>query len=84
MKLKSITLFLLIAFSQYAHAAQVTSWKPYLGGVFVSALLISIILSLRNKKADSAKAKILLAGLFFWPITFAGMMVLALFYQFSK
>ena len=83
MKLKAITPLILIAFSQYAHAAQVTSWKPYLVGVFVSALLISIALSLRNKKADSTKAKILLAGLFFWPLTFAGMMILALFYQFG-
>jgi hypothetical protein len=70
-----------MAFSQYAHAAQVTSWKPYLVAVVVSALLVSIMLSLRNKKADSVKAKILLSGLYFWPLTFAGMMILALFYQ---
>jgi len=82
MKLKAITLFSLMAFSQYVHAAQVTSWKPYLGGVFVSALVISIIFSLRNKKAVSTKAKILLAGLYFWPLTFAGLMILALFYHF--
>ena len=82
MKLKTISLLLLAAFSQYAHAAQVTSWKPYLGAVVVSALLISIVLSLRNKKADSTKAKILLTGLYFWPLTFAGMMILALFYHF--
>ena len=82
MKLKTTTLLLLAALSQYAHAAQVTSWKPYLGAVVVSALLISIVLSLRNKKADSTKAKILLTGLYFWPLTFAGMMILALFYHF--
>lgn len=82
MKFRSITFFLLLVLSQYAYAAQATPWKVYLGGVVMAALLISVVLSLKNKKADSVKAKILLTGLYFWPITFAGMMILALFYHF--
>jgi len=70
--------------SPFAQAAELVAWKSYLAVVMGIALIGGTILSLKNEKAESRAAKILLAGLYFWVITFAELIVLALIYQFSR
>lgn len=84
MKHKLILLFALIIFSPYAHAADLVPWKSYLAGVMLIALVAATILSIRNKKAEGRVAKIVMAGVYFWLITFAELILLALIYHFSK
>lgn len=84
MKERVIIAFTLLLISPLAHAAEVVSWKSYLTVVMIIALIGGTILSLRNKKAESRAAKIILAGLYFWVITFAELIVLALIYQFTQ
>lgn len=78
-----LTIFLLLI-SPWAHAADLVAWKSYLAVVMGIALIGGTILSLRNQKAESRAAKILLAGLYFWVITFAELTILALIYHFTK
>jgi hypothetical protein len=75
----AVILFLL---SPWAHAAEMVSWKSYLFVVMVIALIAGSILSARNKKAEGRVAKIIMAGVYFWLITFAELTVLAVIYHF--
>jgi len=84
MKHKIILIILLLLVSPWAHAAEMVAWKSYLAGVMGIALVAGTILSLKNEKAEGRTAKILLAGLYFWVITFAELIILALVYQFTK
>jgi len=84
MKYKILLVILLLLFSPWAHAAELVAWKSYLAVVMGIALIAGTILSLRNKKAESRASKILLAGLYFWVITFAQLIILALIYHFTN
>jgi hypothetical protein len=84
MKLRFSLAFGLLIISPWAQAAELVAWKSYLAAVMGIALVSAIILSIRNEKAESRAAKILLAGLYFWVITFAELIALALVYHFSK
>jgi len=74
----------LVLISPWAQAADMVSWKSYLFVVMTVALIGGIILSARNEKAEGRAAKIILAGLYFWVITFAELIVLALIYHFTE
>ncbi len=74
--------FLLI--SPPVFAAGQTPWKTYLFVVMTISLVVSSVASFRNQKAESTLAKLLLAGLYFWILTFAQLMVLALIYYLNK
>jgi len=84
MKHKIILTILLLLISPWAQAAEMIAWKSYLAVVMGIALVAGTILSLRNKKAESRASKILLAGLYFWVITFAQLIILALIYHFTS
>lgn len=84
MKQKLIIVILMLIVSPVAHAAEMVSWKSYLISVMGIALVGATILSLRNKKAEGRAAKILLAGLYFWVITFSELIILALIYQLNN
>jgi NADH:ubiquinone oxidoreductase subunit 6 (subunit J) len=75
---------LLLLLSPPVYAADMVAWKSYLAAIMLIALVAGTILSLRNKKAESRLAKILLAGLYFWVITFAELIILALIYHFTQ
>ena len=79
--LLALTLF---SFSPWVQAAEMVSWKSYLFVVMAIALVGGIILSARNEKAEGRAAKIILAGLYFWVITFAELIILAIIYHFSS
>lgn len=83
MKNKIILIFALFLVSPWAQAAEMVAWKSYLAIVMGIALVAGTVLSLRNKKAESRVSKILLAGLYFWVITFAELIILALVYHFT-
>ncbi len=74
----------LLAFSPWALAAEMVPWKSYLFVVMFIALIGGSILSARNKKAEGRAAIIILAGLYFWVITFAELIVLAVIYHFAS
>ena len=76
--------FPLIIFSPYAHAADLVPWKSYLAAVMFIALVAATILSIRSKKAEGRVAKIVMAGVYFWIITFAELIVLAFIYHLSE
>jgi hypothetical protein len=84
MKYKIILTVFLLMISPWAHAAELVAWKSYLAVVMGIALIGGTVLSLRNEKAESRAAKILLAGLYFWVITFAELIILALIYHFTQ
>ena len=88
MKNRLFPLFLgtgLLAMSPLVHAASdTTPWKTYLFIVMGISLVAASTLSLRNKKAESRMAKLLLTGLYFWVFTFAQLTILALIYYFTK
>jgi len=65
-------------------AATGTPWKTYLFIVMGISLAVASVLSIRNNKAESRMAKLLLTGLYFWVFTFAQLTVLALIYYFNK
>lgn len=75
---------ILLCVSPMALAASSTPWKTYLFIVMAISLVVASILSLRNKKAESRMAKLLLTGLYFWVFTFAQLTVLSLVYYFTK
>jgi len=84
-KSKSIMLAIfLLTFSPWANAASLVPWKSYLAVVMFVALVVGSILSVRNKKAEGRMAKIIMAGVYFWLITFAQLIILALVYHFSS
>jgi len=84
MKKKLFIAFALITFSPWAHAADILPWKTYLFVAIAIAAVAATILSLRNKNAETRVSKILLAGLYFWVIMFAEMIVLAGIYHFTS
>lgn len=63
-------------------AADTIAWEIYLGTIMSVSLIIAIVLSSRNKDADSRLAKILLGGLYFWVATFIQLIIFALYYHF--
>lgn len=83
-KQKFFTFISLILISTPTFAAAMVPWKTYLFVVMGISLVIGMTLSWRNPKAESTMGKLLLAGLYFWVLTFAQLMVLALIYYFSK
>jgi len=83
MKYKLIPLLPFLAFIPLAQAAELVAWKSYLAVVMLIALGSAIKLTLNNPKAESRAAKILLTGLYFWIITFAELIILALVYHFT-
>ena len=84
MATRILLFFVLVIFSPWVHAAEMVSWKSYLFVVMGIALIGGSILSARNKKAEGRAAKIILAGLYFWVITFAELIVLAVIYHFTS
>lgn len=82
--LKVLFLFVFISVSPSAYAANIVPWKSYLFVVMGLSLVIASVLSWRNPKADSRLGKLLLAGLYFWVLTFAQLIVLALIYHFYQ
>ena len=81
---KSAISLWLLSVSSYAMAAETTPWKTYLFIVMGISLIAGSVLSLRNPKAESRMAKLLLTGLYFWVFTFAQLIILALIYYFNK
>jgi len=84
MKNKLFITLVLISFSPWAHAADMFAWKNYLLAVALISLVGGTLLSLRNKSAETRVSKILLAGLYFWVIFFAQLVVLAGIYHFTS
>lgn len=84
MKNRLILAIVLALFSTPVWAAQMVAWKSYLAVIMLIALVAATIISVRNKKAEGRLAKILLAGLYFWVITFAELIILALIYHFTQ
>ena len=70
--------------SPTAYASEMVPWLSYLIGVMFISLVIASVMSFRNPKADSRAGKILLAGLYFWVLTFAQLIILAFIYYFNK
>ncbi|WP_210330432.1 hypothetical protein [Aliikangiella sp. G2MR2-5] len=67
-----------------ALAAETVAWKSYLLGAMAIAMVAGVFMAFRNPKAESTAAKLLLSGLYFWIITFAELILLALIYYISK
>ncbi len=80
----TVLAILLLLFSPWANAAALVPWKTYLAGVMFIALVTGTFLSIRNKKAEGRMAKIIMAGVYFWLITFAELIILALVYHFFR
>jgi hypothetical protein len=77
--------FLSLFFSPYVFASSsLLPWKSYLVGVMGTALIGGIYFSYRNKKADTYLTKIILAGLYFWLITFSELILLAFIYHLTR
>lgn len=55
-------------------------WMTYLFLVMIIALVIAVIVSWRNPKTESFMGRFLLAGVYFWVLTFAQLIILALIY----
>ena len=79
-KLTLATILIITTFSVQAATKVPWEWTMVIVGV-ISAVIATII-TRRNKKADTLGLKILLGGLYFWVITFAQTIILALVYQF--
>jgi hypothetical protein len=84
MKTKVFFLISFILLSPVAYASEMVPWLTYLLGVMFISLVIASVMSIRNPKADSRAGKILLAGLYFWVLTFAQLIILAFIYYFNK
>jgi hypothetical protein len=65
-------------------SGNILPWKTYLFVVMAIAAVVGTILSWRNPKTESFMGRFLLAGLYFWILTFAQMIILALIYQVTK
>ncbi len=76
--------FLLLG-SSIAHASSgEIPWQAYLIVGATISLVGAFILSKRNENVEGAVVKVLLAGLYFWIITFAQLTLFAIIYQLSK
>lgn len=62
-------------------AATKVPWEWTLVVVALISAIVATIITRRNSKANTLGLKILLGGLYFWVITFAQTIVLALVYQ---
>ena len=82
--LPAFTACALFSLSPMAYAASQTPWKTYLFSVMAISTIAATVLSLRNKKADSRMAKLLLAWLYFWVFTFGQLIILAFLYYINK
>ena len=80
----SLLFIALMAISPNAWAADVVPWKTYLFSAMSIAMVIGLVLAFKNPKAESKSTKFLLAGLYFWIITFAELIILALLYYVTK
>lgn len=65
-------------------AVDIVPWKTYLFSVMAIAVIIAVFTSWRNPKTESFMGRFLLAGVYFWVLTFAQLIVLALIYYFVK
>lgn len=81
---KSFLFISLALISTNAWAAETVAWKSYLLTAMAIAAVIGGVLAYKNPKAEGAPAKLLLAGFYFWVITFAELTVLAAIYYFTK
>lgn len=81
---KAAVLLLILVVSPTAYAAESVSWISYLFIVMSISIVIASILSARNQKVDSRMGRVLLTGLYFWVLTFAQLMGLALIYYLSN
>jgi len=79
---KFILAILLTITTVSVQAATKVPWEWTMVIVGVISAVIATIITRRNEKADTIGLKILLGGLYFWVITFAQTIVLALIYQF--
>ena len=79
---KFILAILLTITTVSVQAATKVPWEWTMVIVGVISAVIATIITRRNEKADTLGLKILLGGLYFWVITFAQTIVLALIYQF--
>ena len=78
-----ITLLIIILLSTLkVEAATKVPWEWTLVVVALISAIVATIITRRNSKANTLGLKILLGGLYFWVITFAQTIVLALVYQF--
>ncbi len=84
MKNKILIGLSLLLVSPWAHAAEMVAWKSYLALIMIIAAIVGGYLSWKNEKAEGHIAKFLLAGLYFWVITFAELIVLAFIYHFTR
>lgn len=77
-----LTLAILLTITTFsAQAATKVPWEWTMVIVGVISAVIATIITRRNKKADTLGLKVLLGGLYFWVITFAQTIILALVYQ---
>ncbi len=83
-RLQWILLFCFMLISPNAFAAEVVPWKSYLFFVMTIAAIIGGYFAYKNPKAEGGMTKFLLAGLYFWLITFAQLIILSLLYYFTK
>lgn len=74
----------LLLISPWAQAAEMVAWKSYLALIMIIAAVVGGYLSWKNEKAEGRMAKLLLAGLYFWVITFAELIILAFLYHFTR
>jgi len=79
---KFILAILLTITTVSVQAATKVPWEWTMVIVGIISAVIATIITRRNEKADTLGLKILLGGLYFWVITFAQTIVLALIYQF--
>ena len=82
MRFKLILALTLIMSTLSTQAATKVPWEWTMLIVGVISAVCATVITRRNDKADTLGLKILLGGLYFWVITFAQTIVLALVYQF--
>jgi hypothetical protein len=56
----------------------------YLLSILVISITLAAVWGFRNPKASSRMEKLLLTGLYFWILTFAQLMILAVGYYLNK
>lgn len=76
---------LLLAISPVVYAGEDTvPWTVYLVFGVTISLVGAIVLSKRNKAAESIGLKVMLGGLYFWGIAFIQLILLAVIYFFNQ
>ncbi len=79
-----ITLCLLLISQPAYSSSNLVPWKTYLFVVMAIAALVGGFMSWRNPKTESFMGRFLLAGVYFWVLTFAQFIILALIFQLTK